>query len=298
MRTRSPIISPGALSAELGRDDVRLVDVRWVLGTPGGGRAAYDAGHLPGAIFLDVDIDLAAPTGPGRHPLPTPAAFRDRLETSGIGSEDTVVAYDDSGGTIAARLWWMLDDLGHDRVAVLDGGIQGWLAAGLPMSIEAATPRPRGHLHLRDHWSNVIDRDELAAKLGSVVLLDARAGPRYLGETEPIDRVPGHIPTAINVPTADSLDPDGRILGATDVTARFAAAGADGSRGPVVTSCGSGVNACFNSLVMRLAGLPDPILYPGSYSDWTQAGMPIATGPEPGAFGDPEPGQPGNTSTR
>ncbi len=252
-----------------------------MLGTPGGGRAAHAAGHLPGAIFLDIDNDLASPTGPGRHPLPTPAEFRDRLEAAGIGSEDMVVAYDDAGGTIAARLWWMLDDLGHDRVAVLDGGIQGWVAAGFPLETSVPGVAARGNLRVRDRWSKVIDREGLANALGSVVLLDARAGPRYRGETEPIDRVPGHIPTAVNLPTAASLGPGGRILGASDLAVRFEAAGVDGSA-PVVTSCGSGVTACFNSLAMRLAGSPDPILYPGSYSDWTQAGMPITTGPEPG----------------
>src|SRR6187455_811769 len=132
MTDHSPIISPEALAAELERPDLRIVDVRWVLGTPGGGRTAYDAGHLPGAIFLDLDTDLAAPSGPGRHPLPDPAVFRDRLEAAGIGSDDEVVAYDDTGGSTAARLWWMLDDLGHERVAVLDGGIKAWQAAGYP----------------------------------------------------------------------------------------------------------------------------------------------------------------------
>src|SRR3954463_14493472 len=115
MSSHSPIISPESLFAELGRPDLRIVDVRWVLGSPGAGHAAYDAGHIPAAIFLDLDADLAAPSGPGRHPLPDPAVFRDRLESVGIGSGDEVVAYDDTGGTIAARLWWMLDDLGHER---------------------------------------------------------------------------------------------------------------------------------------------------------------------------------------
>ena len=200
MADRSPLISPEALHARLGAPDLRLVDVRWVLGSPGAGRAAYDAGHLPGAIFLDLDSDLVAAVGPGRHPLPAPADFQERLEAAGIGAGDEVVAYDDAGGSIAARLWWMLDDLGHERVRVLDGGLPAWLAAGFPVTTDPPDPRPRGRLALRDAWTNVIDRHELAGRLGEVVLLDARAGPRYRGETEPIDPVAGHIPTARHAP--------------------------------------------------------------------------------------------------
>ena len=280
---QSPILSPEALSRDLARPDTRIVDVRWVLNSPGAGRAAYEAGHIPGAIFLDLDTDLAAPEGPGRHPLPSPAAFRERLEAAGIGSDDTVVAYDDTGGSTAARLWWMLDDLGHERVAILDGGYPAWVAAGHPVGTTGPEPRRRGRLELRDAWTRVTDRDAVAAGLGTFVLLDARAGPRYRGEVEPVDRVPGHIPTARSAPSASYLGPDGRLLGAADLTDRFATLGVDKSNAAsVVTSCGSGVTASLTSLAMRMAGLPDPILYPGSYSDWSSAGLPIATGPEPG----------------
>ncbi len=282
MAPSSPIISPAALADALSSPDLRIVDVRWVLGSPGAGRGDYDAGHIPGAIFLDLDTDLAARDGPGRHPLPTPDAFRDRLETIGIGSADFVVGYDDAGGATAARLWWMLDDLGHDRVAILDGGFPAWVAAGFPVTTDTTPPRARGQLILREHWANVIDREGVARGLGSIVLLDARAAPRYLGEIEPVDTLPGHIPTAINTPTTGNLGPDGRLLDPSRLATRFQALGADGSRGEVVTSCGSGVTACLNSLAMRVAGLPDPILYPGSYSDWSRAGLPIAVGPNPG----------------
>ncbi len=278
----SPIIEPEALHARLGAPDLRIVDIRWVMGSPGAGRAGYVAGHIPGAIFLDLDTDLAAAEGRGRHPLPDPAAFRERLERAGIGSEDDVVVYDDVGGWIAARLWWMLDDLGHERTSVLDGGLPAWLVAGFPLTTEVPAPRPRGQLRLRDSWTNVIDRDAVAAGLGRIVLLDARAGPRYRGEVEPIDRVPGHIPTALSAPADGNVGPDRRMLPAAALVERFTALGAVDPAGPVVTSCGSGVTACFNSLAMRVAGLPEPILYAGSYSDWTQAGMPIEVGPEPG----------------
>jgi thiosulfate/3-mercaptopyruvate sulfurtransferase len=260
-------------------EHVRVVDVRWYLGRPGDGQRAYDMGHIPGAVFIDVDSDLVAPTGRGRHPLPAPAAFVARLSRAGIGGDDLVIAYDDVGGWVAARLWWMLDDLGHPAVAVLDGGIDGWIAAHLPLSTDK--PRlPPADLRLADRWRRVIDRDELRARLGSVSLLDARAGERYRGETEPIDPVPGHIPTALSAPTAGNLGPDGRFLPAAALAARFRSLGAD--RRTVVNSCGSGVAACHNALAMRIAGLQDAVLYDGSYSDWSTAGYPIATGPEPG----------------
>jgi thiosulfate/3-mercaptopyruvate sulfurtransferase len=282
MAIRSPIVSPAALHDRLGDQDLRVVDVRWLLGAPGRGREAYDAGHLPGAIFLDMDTDLVAPEGPGRHPLPSPDDLGARLQSAGIGTEHEVVAYDDVGGWVAARLWWMLDDLGHERVAIMDGGFQAWIADGFPVTTEVPV-FPAARLDLAESWSRTIDRAALAERLGHVVLLDARAGPRYRGETEPIDPVPGHIPTARNAPIAGNIGPDGRILGPSELAARFRALGADGAEGPVVTSCGSGVSACFTSLAMRIAGLPDPILYPGSYSDWSRSGMPIAVGPEPGA---------------
>jgi thiosulfate/3-mercaptopyruvate sulfurtransferase len=278
----SPIVSPEALLEDLARPDLRIVDVRWVLGSPGGGRAGYEAGHVPGAIFLDLDTDLRAPSGPGRHPLPDPRVFRERIEAVGIGAEDRVVAYDDAGGSIAARLWWMLDNLGHRRVAVLDGGIGAWVAAGYPLTTDPPVVRAPGRLELGDTWTNVIDRDDVVAGLGSMVLLDARAAPRYRGEVEPIDRVAGHIPTATNAPSGGNLGPDGRLFDPAALAARYRDLGADRTDVPVVTSCGSGVTACFTSLAMRVAGLPEPILYPGSYSDWTQAALPIAVGPEPG----------------
>jgi thiosulfate/3-mercaptopyruvate sulfurtransferase len=325
----SPLVSPETLAAwlESGDPDLRVVDVRWYLGQPAGtSRRAYEAGHVPGAIFLDVDSDLVAPVGPGRHPLPDPVDFGRTLEAAGISDGQTVVAYDDVGGWVAARLWWMLEDLGWDgggrvagigpagfeppsgghlgrtggRVAILDGGFPAWQALGLPVSTGLPS-YPPGHLSLRDHWTRTVDRLGLKAGLGEVVLIDARAAARYRGEIEPIDPVAGHIPTAVNAPTDDNLGPDGRFLSADVLRARFeglmdaairagaARAGAEGAtrRGgrtmpETVTSCGSGVSACHNAIAMRVAGLPDPILYPGSYSDWSRSGETIAVGPEPG----------------
>jgi thiosulfate/3-mercaptopyruvate sulfurtransferase len=272
---------------QAGARNLRIVDCRWVLGQPGAGAAAYAGGHLPGAIHLDLDHDLADPAGfgsPGRHPLPSPAAFAATLSLDGIGDADLVVAYDDVGGWVAARLWWMLDVLGHERVAVLDGGLAAWTAAGGTLTTEVPDgPDRPAELHLADRWSRVIDREELRARLGSVTLLDARAAPRYRGETEPIDPVAGHIPTARNAPVDGNLvEPGGRFLAPAELASRFRKLGGDGSDRPVVTSCGSGVSALHHALALRSAGLPDPILYVGSYSDWTRSGEPVVTGPEPG----------------
>jgi thiosulfate/3-mercaptopyruvate sulfurtransferase len=286
------LISVAELAAALDDPDLRIADVRWSLAAPGGGRAAYAAAHLPGAVFVDLESVLAAPAGPGRHPLPDPAAFAAALGELGIGRGHRVVTYDDAGGTVAARLWWMLDALGHARAAVLDGGIGAWRAAGLPVTTDVPTfppAEPVATAGVGSAWPRTIDRVALAARLGEVTLLDARAIERYRGEVEPIDRVPGHIPTARSLPTSALLDAGGRFLAPAALASRFAVAGVGGGgavgvgvAGSVVVACGSSVNACQLALAMRAAGLPDPLLYPGSYSDWTQSGMPIATGDEPG----------------
>jgi len=272
------LISPDELLARLGDPALRICDVRWFLTDRAKGRRDYAAAHIPGAVFVDLDEDLAAASGPGRHPLPSPAAFAARMAALGIGDEHEVVVYDDAGGTVAARLWWMLDDLGHPNVRLLDGGIAAWTAAGGELTDAPATREP-ADLRLRPAWSRVIDRDGIAASLraGATALIDARAPERYRGDVEPVDPLPGHIPGAISRPTAGNLGPDGRFLDPEVLRARF-----DGLGPSVTTSCGSGVTACHNALAMRIAGLQDPILYPGSYSDWATAGMPVATGDDPG----------------
>ncbi len=286
---RPPLVSVEALAAALGEPALCVVDVRWYLGAPAGtGRAAYDAGHIPGAVFLDVDRDLVGADGPGRHPLPSPPRFAAMLAGHGIGDDTFVVAYDDVGGWVAARLWWMLEDLGHGDVAVLDGGFPAWLAAGLPTTTaEPMPPERAARLNLAPAWRKVVDRAALKSRLGSVTLLDARAGERYRGEIEPIDPVAGHILTARSAPTGGNLGADGRFRSPAELRARFESLGCavPVGRAPgadVVTSCGSGVSACHNALALRIAGLPDPLLYPGSYSDWSRAGEPVATGPDPG----------------
>ncbi len=289
---RRPIVSVDELAALLADPAtsarVRPVDVRWKLGSPGHGRLAFESGHLPGAIFLDLETELADADGlgaPGRHPLPDPPAFARLLGDVGIGDDSYVVVYDDAGGTVAARLWWMLDDLGHRDVAVLDGGIDAWEAAGLELTAEPAA-WPATTIALAERWTRTIDRETLRARLPRVVLLDGRAHERYRGDTEPIDPVAGHIPGAISAPTTANLA-GGRLRSAEELRTRLTSlvsSGAAGGAGraDVVVACGSGVNAAHEALALRVAGLPDPILYPGSYSDWTRSGLPVATGDEPG----------------
>jgi thiosulfate/3-mercaptopyruvate sulfurtransferase len=274
------LIAPETLRARIGDPGLRICDVRWWLNDPGKGRRDYDAAHLPGAIFIDLVAELAVSPAlrpdAGRHPLPDPAAFARTMEERGIGDGTEVVAYDDAGGTIAARLWWMLDSLGFDRVGVLDGGLQAWTATGGELT-DAVPVYPRGHLHLGDAWTGRMSREELAARLGSIAVVDARAGERYRGEVEPIDPIAGHIPTAVSRPTGGSLGPDGRFLPPSALRDRFGDLGET-----VVSYCGSGVTACHTALAMRIAGLPDAIVYCGSYSDWSTAGMPVVTGGDPG----------------
>ena len=277
------LISPEDLRDRLDDPQLRLADVRWFLGEPERGRREYATGHLPGAVFVDVDSDLVAPRGPGRHPLPDPAAFLARLGELGFGVDHAVVAYDQGGGTIAARLWWMLDALGHPDVSLLDGGLPAWAAIGGPLTTEVPA-WPPARLPLATAWPRTIDQSALAEDLGSVRLLDVRAPERYRGDTEPIDPVAGHIPTARSLPTGGNLGADGRFLAPEQLAERFAGM-VDADR-PTVVQCGSGINACHTAFAMRLAGLRDPLLYPGSYSDWSRSGREVATGPEPGARRD------------
>ncbi len=276
-----PLISVEELAGRLEDDDLRVVDTRWYLADPAEGRAEYRRHHIPGAIFLDLDGDLCAPQGPGRHPLPDAGVFSELLGSVGIGNRHRVVVYDDSAGSVAARLWWMLRHLGHDRVQVLDGGYTAWWRAGLP--ITAAVPsRPAETFVAHERTDDMVTGRELSARLGSVVLLDARAYERYAGHEDPIDPVAGHIPSAVSAPYAENAGPDGRFLTARKLRRRLSALGV-GDKQPVVTYCGSGVTACSNVLAAVVAGLPAPLLYPGSWSDWcTTPGLPIATGPEPG----------------
>ena len=268
------LVSPAALAGELAREPAPvLLDVRWRLGGPPG-LDSYREGHLPGAVFVDLDRDLAAPPGPaGRHPLPGPEAFTGAMRGAGVSRDRPVIVYDDRDATAAARGWWLLRYYGHQNVRVLDGGYRAWLAAGLPVSDADPAGTP-GDFTARPGHMPVLDAAgaESAARTG--LLLDARAGERYRGEQEPIDPVAGHIPGAVSAPAADNVNPDGTFRATAELTARFTALGA----GPVSAYCGSGVTAAQEVLALALAGIP-AALYVGSWSNWiSDPARPVATG--------------------
>ena len=269
---RGPLISVAELARRL--DDPRLVifDCRHDLMVKTVGTDAYAKGHLPGARFAHVDHDLAGPlTGRnGRHPLPDRSAFMAWLGRMGVSRQTEVVAYDASGGTYAARLWWMLRHwLGHEQVAVLDGGWDAWVKTGHPVS--AAVPVPHAvHYDAGAAPEVTVDAGHLLARLGSpgLVIIDARAADRFRGQNETIDPVAGHIPGAVNRFFRDNLDAMGFFKPAADLRAAFTPLIGMHDPAQVVHSCGSGVSACHNLLAMEIAGLAGTRLYPGSWSEW------------------------------
>jgi thiosulfate/3-mercaptopyruvate sulfurtransferase len=257
-----------------------LLDCSFDLADPGAGRRAHEAGHVPGALYAHLDEDLSgAKTGRnGRHPLPERGAFAATAGRWGVRPGVQVVAYDAQGAAYAARAWWLLRWLGHDAVAVLDGGAAAWQAAGGPfesgrVSAPPAPPYPMA----AEPAMPTIDSQTLLRQLGRVRLLDARAGERFRAETEPLDPVAGHIPGATNRFHKSNLQADGRFKPAAVLRAEFLAHGTPA--GDVVHQCGSGVTACHNLLAMAHAGLEGSLLYPGSWSEWcADAGRPVATG--------------------
>jgi thiosulfate/3-mercaptopyruvate sulfurtransferase len=280
-----PVITPRELAAQLaGLEPPTVVDVRWSLTGPPG-HVDYRAGHLPGAVFLDLDIDLAGTPGSGgRHPLPYPASLQVALISAGIRVSTPVVAYDAADGSVAARLWWLLRWAGHPAAAVLDGGIAAWRAAGLPVTTETCVP-PAGSFTVRPGGMPVLDPAQAAAVARSGVLLDARAASRYRGDMEPVDPRAGHIPGAISAPVSELTDAQGRWLPAPRLRELAQRWGAGG--GEIGAYCGSGVTACALVLGLELAGVTTPrrpaALYAGSWSHWcTDPGRPVATGPDPG----------------
>jgi thiosulfate/3-mercaptopyruvate sulfurtransferase len=275
-----PVVSVEWLQDHLADPGLRVADVRWSLAGPPG-RELYDAGHIPGAIFLDADRELSSPgEGPGRHPVPSASKLAAILGERGIGDDHLAVAYDDAGGSIAARLWWLYRHFGHvGRCAVLDGGIQAWTDAGLPLSVEAAghpaatwTPQPA--------LDDLVATEAVEAGSGEELLIDARAGERYRGETEPIDPRPGHIPGAVSVPWSTNLDERGRFLPPDRLRANYADLGAVDR--PVIAYCGSSLSAAHDLLAMELAGIGGGRLYEGSWSHWSSdPARPAATGSRP-----------------
>ncbi len=271
------LIPPHELAALAADPSVRICDARFDLRDPDAGRGAYDREHVPGAIHLDLERDLSGREGPrGRHPLPHPHELASRLGTLGIGDEHRVIVYDDGAMMFAARAWWVLRYLGHERVQIVDGGLAAYLEAGLPTTREVPRPAPTRFI-ARARAEMVADRARVEARIDDPAtrLIDARAPARYRGEHEPLDRRAGHIVGAINLPYSDCLD-DGRIRSADELRRVFAAAdGAD----EVIVYCGSGVSATVNALAMERAGLPLPRVYVGSWSEWCRdPGAPSARG--------------------
>lgn len=280
----SPLVSVPWLAAHLDDPDVVVCDVRWYLQGPRGADA-YAAGHLPGAAFVDLDGELSSPRGPerpGRHPLPSAAQLSALLARLGVREDTIVVGYDDAGGGIAARLWWLLRYVGHGGGRVLDGGIQAWTAAGHPLETAVRPRRPAPPLALVPRPAMVVDKRAVAALAGTphAVVLDARAAERFEGKVETVDARPGHVPGARSAPFAENLVAAGGAFRAPDDLARrYAAVGATAAP-TVVAYCGSGVTACHDLLALALIGREDALLYEGSWSDWAaDPSLPAALGP-------------------
>jgi thiosulfate/3-mercaptopyruvate sulfurtransferase len=276
------LVSPEELAGQLANPELVVVDCRFDLRDPGAGERAYQAGHLPGAFYAHLERDLSdmSRTGRGRHPLPEADAFCATLGRWGVTPRHQVVAYDANDSAHAARLWWMLRLLGHERAAVLDGGLAGWVARGY--ALELPVPRPRaGKYTARFDVKAMASTAVVAARMasGSGKLVDARAGERFRGEIEPIDRVPGHIPGAVNRPWAANLAPDGRFKPAGALAEEFKTLLGDSAPAETVLMCGSGVTACHNLLAMEYAGLRGARVYPGSWSEWiSDPSRPVARG--------------------
>ncbi|MEC3973963.1 sulfurtransferase [Amycolatopsis sp. H20-H5] len=259
-----------------------VLDVRWRLAGPPGADS-YREGHLPGAVYVDLDQALAGEPGEGgRHPLPAPGDLQRHLRAAGVRAGHPVVVYDDADGSVAARAWWLLRWAGHTEVSVLDGGYAAWVTEGHPVSTDAAEPA-EGDIVVEPGGMPVLDADQAARLARRGVLFDARARPRYAGETEPVDPRAGHIPGAVNAPFTGHLGEDGRWLPPGELAERFAGLGATAGKA-VGAYCGSGVTASSVVLALEVAGHPEPAaLYTGSWSHWSRdPARPAATGDRPG----------------
>jgi len=280
-----PLIDVASLGRNRDRPDWIVVDCRFTLTEPSAGRAAYDRGHLPGARYAHLDDDLSRKASPteGRHPLPEPATFAAKLGAWGIGPGDTVIAYDEGSGAIAARLWWLLRWVGHERCAVLDGGFAAWVAAGHDIEQRSPSVAARHYPVPEPQARLVVTTGEVAARQAAGdLVVDVRAAPRYRGEQEPIDPVAGHVPQARNRPFSSNVTAAGRFRPPAELRAELVEllAGREPSR--LIAMCGSGVTACQLLLAMEAAGLTGGRLYAGSWSEWIRdPARPIARGSEP-----------------
>ena len=276
----STLISAAELEAQLG--SVLPIDCRFDLAQPNAGARAYASGHIPGAIYAHLDADLSSPITPttGRHPLPNPETLATTFGRWGISGGTQVIAYDADAGMFASRLWWLLRWLGHERVAVLDGGLKAWQAAGLPIDVNIPTPQPAEFVgHVRTDMVVASSDVEQLATRPDWRLLDARAPERFRGDIEPIDPVAGHIPGARNHPFAWNMGSNGRLLPADELREKYRGSLAGVAPDRTVAMCGSGVTACHDLLAMEAAGLLGAKLYAGSWSEWIRdPSRPVAIG--------------------
>jgi thiosulfate/3-mercaptopyruvate sulfurtransferase len=276
------LIETAELAAVTSDPRCAILDCRFDLAQPEWGAREYAAGHIPHALYADLDRDLAGAVhaGSGRHPLPNPAEWAQTLSRWGIDGSVQVVAYDQGNGAYAARLWALVRWVGHTNVAVLNGGYAAWVAAGLPIST-AVEVRPAAHFTPLASALLTLDAEEIERSLAQeeILLVDARAADRFAGENEKIDPVAGHIPGAVNEPFAANLGADGRFLPAPVLRSRWQAVLGTRRSSALVSMCGSGVTACHNLLALEIAGLPGARLYPGSWSEWIRdPHHPIARG--------------------
>jgi thiosulfate/3-mercaptopyruvate sulfurtransferase len=283
--TFGPLVDVDTLARHSGRADWIVVDCRFTLTDPPAGRAAYERGHIPGARYAHLDDDLSRRPAAieGRHPLPDPRRFAATLGAWGIAPEDTVVAYDEGSGAVAARLWWLLHWLGHERCAVLDGGFAAWQEAGRPLEQQRPSVEPRHYEPRRVVEEEVVATDAVAARQAAGdLLVDARAAPRYRGDQEPIDPKAGHVPGALNRPFSANVTAAGAFRPPAELRAELLDLLAGRKPSQLIAMCGSGVTACHLLLAMAAAGLPGGRLYAGSWSEWIRSpARPIKTGPEP-----------------
>jgi thiosulfate/3-mercaptopyruvate sulfurtransferase len=275
------LVDVATLAAHLDDPSWLIVDCRFDLAKPAAGEAAYDAAHVPGAVYAHLDRDLSSPITPktGRHPLPSPADFAATLSRWGVTPATQVIAYDADNGMYAARLWWLLRWVGHEAVAVLDGGFKAWTSANQPTSTQPGQ-RPATSFVAQPNRALWVDADEVARAVAdpSWRVLDARAPERYRGEVEPLDTVAGHVPGAANHPFATDLTADGRFAAKAELRARFDASQAGVADERTIAMCGSGVTACHLLLAMETAGKRGAKLYAGSWSEWIRdPARPVAT---------------------
>ena len=275
------IVSMRWLLARMYEPDVAIVDCRFLLGQPDAGREAYEAGHIPGAVYLDLEKDLSAPVTKhgGRHPLPDLAALASRLAKAGIGSNNRIIAYDDQGGMNASRLWWLLRYMGHEQAYIMDEGFSAWQNAKFPVTTDVPVQIPSSFdLNLQPQMLASVEDVQQASASGSAVLIDSRDARRYAGLEEPIDAKAGHIPGAVNYFWKDILGADSRWSGVEALEERFVKLGKNDA---IIVYCGSGVSACPNVIALEEAGFSNVKLYSGSWSDWiSYEGNAVATGEE------------------